>query len=81
MRVVESAELRRLLRDTMLPEEEPGKLPGAGVARLVEQASIVWTYLHRAERETPAEVIGAFDDICERLGIPYVFNLENREGL
>lgn len=39
-------------------------------AKVCQNASIVWSWLR--QKEAPAEIIGAFDDLCERLGVPYV---------
>ena len=39
-------------------------------AKVCRNASCVWNWLK--QNKAPAEIIGAFDDLCERLGVPYV---------
>ena len=48
------------------------KLPGAEMGKRIEAASTVWDYLNNGNKETPAEVIDAYEEICEHMGIPYV---------
>ena len=47
-------------------------LPGSELGKRIEAASTVWDYLNNGNKETPAEVIDAYEEICERLKIPYV---------
>lgn len=39
-------------------------------AKVCRNASYVWNWLKQSK--APAEIIGAFDDLCEHLGVPYV---------
>lgn len=39
-------------------------------AKVCRNASCVWNWLK--QNKAPAEIIDAFDDLCKRLGVPYV---------
>lgn len=43
-------------------------------AKVFCNASRVWSWLK--QNKAPAEIIGAFDDLCKRLGVPYVIVAE-----
>lgn len=43
-------------------------------AKVCRNASCIWNWLK--QNKAPAEIIGAFDDLCKRLGVPYVLVAE-----
>ena len=49
-------------------KEFPGEL--GEDAKVCQNASVVWNWLK--QNEAPDEIICAFDDLCERLGVPFV---------